>query len=142
MAIMDWAKSARFEGAVAGTTGTAAGTVSGPIMDGDGFESFYAAGYFEATATGSFIKCYTGTATGSLASTPAESSAAQGSVWLNVHRPTIAASATQPRYVQFRLCTTGAAGNAVLMSWAYNPRVQPTSNTTVANGNSFYGTAT
>jgi len=142
MAIMDWAKAAHFAGAVAGTTGTAGGTVSGPIMDGNGFESFYAAGYFEATSTASTIKCYVGTATGSLATTPAESSAALGSVWLSVHRPVTAASATQPRYVQFRLCTTGAAANAVLMSWAYNARVQPTTNISTANGNSFYGTAT
>lgn len=141
MAIMDWAKSARFEGAVAGVSGAAA-AVSGPIMDGDGFESFYAAAYIEATSTGTWLKCFVGTATGSMASTPAEASGTQGSMWLNVHRPSIAASSTQPRYVQFRLNTTGAAANSVLMSWAYNPRVQPTTNTTVANGNSFYGTAT
>lgn len=142
MANFDWSKNSQFFGFVAGTTGAAGGTASGPIMDGDGFESFYAAGYFEATATGSFIKCYVGTATNSMATTPAESSAAQGSVWLNVRRPSVAASATQARYVQFRLCTTGAAGNAVLGSWAYNPRAVPTTNTTAVNGNSYFGTAT
>lgn len=141
MAIMDWAKDAYFAGVVAGTTGAAA-PVSGPIMDGDNFESFYAAAYIEATATGSWLKCFVGTATGSLASTPAEASGSLGSMFLNVHRPIVAASATQPRYVQFRINTTGAGGNSVLMSWAYNGRVHPTTNATTVNGHSFYGTAT
>lgn len=139
--IMDWSKEARFYGFVAGTTGAAA-TASGPEMDGRLYDSFYAAAYFEATATNSVIKCLVGTATGAMATTPGESSAAQGSVWLNVHRPVVAASATQPRYVKFQLNSTGAAGNAVLGSWAYNSRVSPITNTTAVNGNSFFGTTT
>ena len=139
--IMDWSKEARFFGAVAGTSGAAA-TVSGPIMDGRLYDSFYAAAYFEATSTGSTLKCLVGTATDNFATTPAESSAAQGSVWLNAHRPVVAASATSPRYVKFQLNSTGAAANTVLMSWAYNSRVSPVTNTTAVNGNSFFGTAT
>ena len=139
--IMDWSKEARFYGFVAGTSGAAA-TVSGPEMDGRLYDSFYAAAYFEVSSTASVIKCLVGTATGSMATTPAESSAAQGSVWLNVHRPMTAGSATQPRYVKFQLNSTGAAANTVFGSWAYNSRVSPTTNTTAVNGNSFFGTAT
>ena len=140
--IMDWAKEARFFGFTAGTSGAAA-TVSGPDIDGRLFDSFYAAAYIEATATGTTLKCLVGSATDSFATTPAESSGRQGSIWLNVHRPSIAASSTAgSRYVKFQLNTTGAAGNSVLGVWGYNSRVSPITNTTAVHGNSYYGTAT
>lgn len=141
MPIFDWSKEARFFGFVAGTTGAAA-VASGPEMDGRNFDSFYAAAYFEVSSTGSTLKCLVGTATGSMATTPAESSGSQGSIWLNVHRPIVAASATQPRYVKFQANSTGAGANMVFGSWAYNSRTTPITNTTAVNGQSFYGTAT
>lgn len=140
--IMDWSKEARFFGFVAGTSGAAA-TVSGPDMDGRLYDSFYAAAYMETSATGSNLKCLVGTATDAYATTPAESSGRQGSIWLNVHRPSIAATASNPaRYVKFQLNTTGAAANSVLGVWAYNSRVSPITNTTAVHGNSYFGTAT
>ena len=144
--MLDFSRNAQFYGAVAGTTGTAAGTVSGPIIDSDdngGMDSFYFAGYVEATATASFIKVYAGSASDNLASTPVEADFAQGAAFLNAFRPTVAATNTTAgyRYVQCRLCTTGAAANSVLMSWGYNSRTQPATNSTAVAGKSFIGTA-
>ena len=143
--MLDFSRNAQFYGAVAGVSGAAA-PVSGPIIDSDdngGMDSFYFAGYVEATATASQMKVFAGSATDSLASTPIEVEFSQPSAFINCFRPTPAATNTTAgyRFVQCRLNTTGGAANSVLMSWGYNSRTQPTTNSTAVVGKTFIGTA-